>query len=142
LQATESPKTFRNSAKSEKANDEGAKIYEDLLKQAAKRLEQGRSIILNATFHTSTYRVAARTLARDHGAEFMLVECDAEDEIILERARQQPRKSGRSKQSRAKLLRDQRKAFRPSREIYRKDKVPVDTASSLEEQIPIVLAEL
>ncbi|MFW6076103.1 MAG: AAA family ATPase, partial [Chloroflexota bacterium] len=52
LQATESPKTFRDSAKSEKANDEGAKVYDDLLKQAAERLEQGRSIILNATFHT------------------------------------------------------------------------------------------
>lgn len=142
LQASESPEQFGESSKGDEPDEEGAKVYDDLLERASTLLELGRSVILDATFHTSTYRVAARTLGRENGAEFMLVECDTEDEIILERVRQQPRQSDGPSQGGAKLLRDQRKAFRPSREIYRKDKVQVDTASSLEEQIQMVLAEL
>lgn len=144
LQASESPDYYLKIGKKIGKKDaaEIDKLYDELLDQAKARLERGRSVVLDAAFHNSTYRVAARTLAKDLGAEFMLVECDTEDDIILERVRQHPEATETSSKQSARLLRQQRKAFRPSREIYRKDKVQIDTSTSLDDQIDLVLAEL
>ena len=116
--------------------------YEDLFERAEHRLERGRSVVLDAAFYNSTYRVAARTLARKHNAEFLVVECDADEEILRERVREQAEDQDERPRERLRLLREQQKAFRPSREIYRKDKVYVNTTDSLDEQVETVLGEL
>ena len=116
--------------------------YQELLERAEHRLERGRSVVLDAAFHNSTYRVAARTLARKHDAEFLVVECDADEEILRERVREQAEDQDERPRERLRLLREQQKAFMPSREIYKKDKVYVNTTDSLEEQVETVLAEL
>lgn len=116
--------------------------YQELFKKAEKRLKRGRSVVLDAAFHNSTVRVHARTLARKYNAEFMLVECDTDEEIIQQRLREQKDGAEETAKERLKLLREQRQAFRPSREIYRKDKVLVDTSVGLDEQIEAVLEQL
>lgn len=116
--------------------------YTEIFDKAERRLQRGRSVVLDASFHNSTLRVHARTLARKYNAEFMLVECDTDEEIIQQRLREQEDGTESTPQSRLKLLKEQRQAFRPSREIYRKDKVLIDTGTSLEEQVQAVLAEL
>lgn len=116
--------------------------YDDLLERAERRLERGRSVVLDAAFHNSTYRVAARTLARKHDAEFLVVECDADEEILRERVREQAEDQDERPRERLRLLREQQKAFRPSREIYKKDKVYVNTTDSLDDQVETVLGEL
>ncbi len=116
--------------------------YQELLSKAEQLLEQGRSVVLDATFYNSTYRVAARTLARRYDAEFLVIECDADEEILRERVREQAEDQDERPRERLRLLREQQKAFRPSREIYRKDKVFVKTTDGLDEQVETVLAEL
>lgn len=116
--------------------------YQDLFERAERRLERGRSVVLDAAFYNSTYRVAARTLARKHNAEFLVVECDADEDILRERVREQAQDSDERPRERLRLLREQQKAFRPSREIYRKDKVYVNTTDSLDDQVETVLGEL
>ena len=116
--------------------------YQDLFERAERRLEQGRSVVLDAAFYNSTYRVAARTIARKHDAEFLVVECDADEAILRERVREQAEDQDERPRERLRLLREQQKAFRPSREIYRKDKVYVNTTDSLDEQVATVLSEL
>ncbi|CAN5800972.1 bifunctional aminoglycoside phosphotransferase/ATP-binding protein [soil metagenome] len=116
--------------------------YEDLFERAESQISRGRSVVLDAAFYNSTYRVAARTLARKHNAEFLVVECDADEDILRERVREQAEDSDERPRERLRMLREQQKAFRPSREIYRKDKVYVNTTDSLEEQVETVLAEL
>ncbi|MEZ4572029.1 MAG: AAA family ATPase, partial [Thermomicrobiales bacterium] len=118
------------------------KAYQDLFEKAERRLERGRSVVLDAAFYNSTYRVAARTLARKNNAEFLVVECDADEDILRERVREQAEDHDERPRERLRLLREQQKAFRPSREIYRKDKVYVNTTDSLEDQVETVLAEL
>lgn len=118
------------------------KVYTDLLARAEERLQRGGSVVLDAPFHNSTYRVAARSLARQYDAEFLVVECDADEDILRERVREQAQDNDERPRERLRLLRDQQKAFRPSREIYRKDKVYVNTTDSLDEQVERVMAEL
>jgi len=129
------PKTDKNAARVDAA-------YQELFERAERRLEIGRSVVLDAAFYNSTYRVAARTLARKHNAEFLVVECDADEDILRERVREQAEDSDERPRERLRMLREQQKAFRPSREIYRKDKVYVNTTDSLEDQVETVLAEL
>lgn len=111
------------------------KAYEELFEQARDHLARGRSVVLDAAFHNSTYRVAARTLAADCKAVFLVVECDAPEEVVRERVRQEAGDGLR-------LHRNQKKAFQPSREIYLKDKVHIDTTAPVEDQIETVLTEL
>ncbi len=147
LSATEAEEHFASvDDDSDPENEKGAKrvddAYQDLLERAESQLERGRSIVLDAAFYNSTYRVAARTLARKHNAEFLVVECDADEAILRERVREQAEDQDERPRERLRLLREQQKAFRPSREIYRKDKVYVNTTDSLIEQVQTVLAEL
>ncbi len=126
-------------------NEDAARVdaaYQELFERAERRLERGRSVVLDAAFYNSTYRVAARTLARKHDAEFLVVECDASEEILRERVREQAQDQDERPRERLRLLREQQRAFRPSREIYRKDKVYVNTTDSLDEQVETVLGEL
>jgi aminoglycoside phosphotransferase family enzyme/predicted kinase len=116
--------------------------YENLLKRAEERLARGGSVVLDAPFHSSSYRVAARSLARKYDAEFLVVECDIDEDILRERVREQAQDADERPGERLKLLREQQKAFTPTHEIYRKDKVYVNTTDSLDEQVVTVLAEL
>jgi aminoglycoside phosphotransferase family enzyme/predicted kinase len=118
------------------------KAYADLFARAEQRLERGGSVVLDAPFHNSTYRVAARSLARKYDAEFLVVECDADEDILRERVREQAQDKDERPRERLRLLREQQKAFSPSREIYRKDKIYVNTTDSLDEQVQTVMAEL
>jgi hypothetical protein len=118
------------------------KAYADLFTLAEQRLERGGSVVLDAPFHNSTYRVAARSLARKYDAEFLVVECDADEDILRERVREQAQDKDERPRERLRLLREQQKAFSPSREIYRKDKIYVNTTDSLDEQVQTVMAEL
>ena len=136
--AAERAKGKRKSAKAKKVEQ----AYEELLGQADELLSRGRSVVLDAAFYNSQYRVAARSLARKHDAEFLVIECDADEQILRERVREQAEDQDERPHERLRLLREQQKAFRPSREIYRKDKVYVNTTDSLDEQVERVLAEL
>jgi putative hydrolase of the HAD superfamily len=61
------------------------RVYGDLLRRGRAELEAGRSIVLDGCFARTEQREAARSLARQHGAPFLFVECRAEPEVIRAR---------------------------------------------------------
>jgi predicted kinase len=63
-------------------------VYEEMLDFAKKKLGEGRSVVLDATFSLPTYRDKARELARTQQAELLLVEITADPEVIRQRVSQ------------------------------------------------------
>jgi aminoglycoside phosphotransferase family enzyme/predicted kinase len=63
------------------------RVYQALLNGAADALTRGRSIVLDATFRRRKDRESARALAALHGARFLMVECEAPEEVVVARLR-------------------------------------------------------
>ena len=64
------------------------KVYAYLFELARKAIREGRSVILDAAFSAPTHRSTLRHLTDSCGARILFVECQAPDEIILQRLRQ------------------------------------------------------
>lgn len=69
----------------EYTSDETRAVYDELLARARERLDDGRAVVLDATFKTRTRRHDARELAADIGAEFRLVYVDCDSEVVERR---------------------------------------------------------
>src|SRR5690606_28858168 len=63
------------------------RVYRELLRRAARVLASGRSVILDASFRSTSLRAAARELARAHGVPFRFLECRAPGEVLRDRLR-------------------------------------------------------
>lgn len=63
------------------------RVYNSLVAAAERALAQGRSLILDATFRRGADREAARTVAARHGAQLLMVECSATEQVIRQRLR-------------------------------------------------------
>jgi hypothetical protein len=59
--------------------------YGKLLCRAGEEIENGRSVILDATYSESRYRREVLQLAKDKGAKPIFIECTAQDETIKAR---------------------------------------------------------
>lgn len=64
------------------------KTYDAMFAEARSLLQQGRGVIIDASFRKLAERRAARDLARREKAGFILVECRAPEEVIKERLAQ------------------------------------------------------
>ena len=63
------------------------RTYATCLRVAAELLEAGWSVVLDGVFGRQTEREAARALARDRGASFRIVWCQAPEAVLRERLR-------------------------------------------------------
>ncbi|MFQ5736360.1 MAG: AAA family ATPase [Thermodesulfobacteriota bacterium] len=61
------------------------KVYRELLDRAEALMREGRSVILDATFSKARFIEAALVSARNSGAAFHVIECEAGDEVVRER---------------------------------------------------------
>jgi hypothetical protein len=62
-----------------------ARVYQNMLEQAASLLASGKSVLLDATFGQRAYRHAAAQEAALHGANLVFVECKCPRDIALQR---------------------------------------------------------
>lgn len=62
-----------------------AAVYETLRQRAADVLQAGQNVILDATFLDPKEQEAAACLAREHQAEFWILECRCPDAVIRQR---------------------------------------------------------
>ncbi len=60
-------------------------VYAELRRRAGAYLQQGETVLLDATFLSAQERAAAADLAARHGAEFWLLECQCPDAVIRQR---------------------------------------------------------
>ena len=61
------------------------RTYDELFRQAESWLRVGRSVILDASFAKATERGTARQLARKVNADFVLVECQSNENVLRRR---------------------------------------------------------
>jgi aminoglycoside phosphotransferase family enzyme/predicted kinase len=68
-------------------SDMNERVYRSLLEFAKTALNLGRSIVLDATFRRPANREAVHSLAVRSGARFLMVECEAPNEVVEKRLR-------------------------------------------------------
>jgi putative hydrolase of the HAD superfamily len=61
------------------------RVYGDLVRRARVEVEAGHSVVLDGCFARASQREAVRSLAREHGAPFLFVECRADAETTRAR---------------------------------------------------------
>lgn len=67
------------------ASDMTRKTYDEIFTRAGKSLQQGKSVILDASFRKTGERRTAQSIAGQHKAGFLLIECCCAEEEIRKR---------------------------------------------------------
>jgi uncharacterized protein len=114
------------------------KTYDTMLSWGRHSLETGKPVILDATFISHSDREKAREMAEEIGADFYILECCTNEEIIRERLIKRQRESSIS-DGRLEILGPQIKQFEPVKEMSEKARIIIDISNSLEMNIKHIL---
>jgi len=93
------------------APDFSETTYQALFARAGAFLQAGSSVILDASFKRERDRSAALELARKMRADFLLIECRSEDEILRRRLDGRLREENEPSDGRWELFQEQKKIF-------------------------------
>jgi len=93
--------------------DFSRKTYQALFDRARSFLDGGKSVILDGSFKKRTDRTAARDLAQETQADFLLIECSSSDEEIHKRLVRRAREKNEPSDGRAELLAEQKRDYEP-----------------------------
>ncbi len=102
------------------------KTYDELFSRARDLAQKGRSVILDASFKKKRDRLAAFDLARESGADFLAIECVADDATIKARLEKR-QKDGAVSDGRWEIFADIKKEFDPVDELPEKNLLALDT---------------
>ncbi len=111
-----------------------ALTYGTLLLRAQEELEQGRSVVLDATFSRQEDRQEALRLAKEAGALIIFVQCRCREEIIRQRLEARAGSDSVS-DARVQHLDRLQAVFEPPAELSPHCLVSVDTEQPLEESL-------
>jgi aminoglycoside phosphotransferase family enzyme/predicted kinase len=117
------------------------KTYDSMLTEARDILNEGGSVILDASFTKAKERLKARELAKKTGADFLIVEFTLEEEIIKKRLAQRLEQETTS-DGRWEIYQPQKRAFEPVVEVPPHKHVIIDTSKPVEENIRQVLDKI
>jgi hypothetical protein len=109
--------------------------YRELGELARLRLEQAGGVIVDATFHLRAERDAFRAGFGDLAAPLLFVECRAEREELLARARTRERETTRTSDADAGIVERQLAEREPFDEIPASDRAEVGTADGPEQAL-------
>lgn len=110
------------------SNEFSASTYAELFRQARGLLQNGHSVILDASFKKRGGRLEAKKLARELSAAFLVIECVADDDIIKRRLDKRAAE-GSVSDGRREIFEDQKKDFDKVNEFPKKNHLVLDTAS-------------
>ena len=114
------------------------KTYDRMFSAARDILNDGGSVILDASFIKAEERLKARQLAKKMGADFFIIECTLDEESIKKRLAQRL-EVGSASDGRWEIYQPQKKQFQPVVEVPPQNHVIIDTAKPVEENIRQVL---
>lgn len=118
-----------------------ALTYGKLLLSAQQEIEQGRSVILDATYGRRHHRAEAVRLANDIDANIIFVECALKESMI--KARLLKREAGHPvSDARYHHYEEFKKRFEPLNDLRNVMHIRVDTGKSLEECMEQILARM
>jgi hypothetical protein len=106
--------------------------YGKMLRMAREELENGRSVILDATFSQKKFREEALRLARDTGVNIVFIECVCNQETIKQRLKEREEEKGVA-DARLKHLDRMKQSFEPLTELSEDKHLVVDTEKSQKE---------
>ena len=116
--------------------------YDALLEKGRKALEQGRSVILDASFMQSTHRARARDLARSKNAGFRILYCTAAEDVIRRRLDDRIKRLDEPSDGRSEIFEEQRSRFEPIRQSEQKDSREWDSTTDADRFLVMVVREL
>ncbi|MGH7987916.1 MAG: AAA family ATPase [Candidatus Binataceae bacterium] len=109
------------------SEDFNRRTYDAMLAQARRRLTEGDSVILDATFRNKAERRAVTELATSIGARILFVECRAEEREIIRRLDERERRGGELSDANAAVYLRQRHDFESFDELTPDSRVTVET---------------
>lgn len=121
------------------SEDATALTYGKLLLLAQEEIEQGNSVILDATFSHKNLRREVLRLAEDMDANIVFIECRCREAVIRERLRKRSKTPAIS-DARLKHLEEFKFRYEALDEIPAGVKIPVDTEKPLAENVEKILS--
>ncbi|HEU4758547.1 MAG TPA: AAA family ATPase, partial [Dehalococcoidia bacterium] len=118
------------------------RTYAHLLAAARKALTEGRSVIVDASFVRRKYRLWARRLAREMGAQFACIELRASDAAVRHRLVKRLREGGDPSDARWEIYLAQKRRFQRPSEVPPERHVVVDATRPPQAAARAVVAAL
>jgi aminoglycoside phosphotransferase family enzyme/predicted kinase len=115
------------------------RTYDEVLRRAALVLESGRGVLLDATFHDPQARAAARDLARRQGRAFLMIELEADDQLLRRRLRERPPGLSDAREEHLPALRSR---YQPPDELPPAERLRLDASQAPDDLSGLVQAKL
>jgi predicted kinase len=115
------------------------RTYDEVLRRAALVLESGRGVLLDATFHDPQARAAARELARRQGRAFLMIELEADDQLLRRRLRERPPGLSDAREEHLPALRSR---YQPPDELPPAERLRLDASQAPDDLSGLVQAKL
>jgi len=117
------------------------RTYEEARARARKALQEGKSVIIDATHTSERERQAAADLAREMGAQFYIVNCTCPEEIVKERLHKRLDEPGEVSDGRWEIYLHQLKGLDPLA-AWKDVLISVDTSRPREEVMATIFTFL
>jgi aminoglycoside phosphotransferase family enzyme/predicted kinase len=117
------------------------KTYGKMFTEARNILNEGGSVILDASFIRAEERLKAKKLAEESGAEFFIVECCLDEKTIKQRLARRL-EEGSTSDGRWEIYPSQKRAFEPVAEVSPQKHAIIDTSKPVAENIRQVLDKI
>jgi predicted kinase len=112
------------------SQEEKDRVYELMQKDAEKQMNQGKEVILDATFYLERYREQMRDVAKEKEMDFRIIECTL-DEDELKRRIEKRREEKTESEADFEIYLKVKSEFEPIKE----DHLVIDTNIPIEENI-------
>jgi len=109
------------------SKDFSRKTYEEMFAQAKALLSRGQSVILDASFKKKQDRLLAGSLAAELKADFLVIECTLDEDIVKSRLEQRLKK-GSVSDGRWEIFESQKRDFDKIMEFSLQNHIIVDTS--------------
>jgi aminoglycoside phosphotransferase family enzyme/predicted kinase len=109
-----------------------ARTYAEVFRRGRAVLRSGRGVILDAAFRSVATRARARAMASKFHCPFLLVELDADDQLLLTRLRARHRTVSDAREA---LLPSFRSTYRPAHELPASEHLALDGAAPLDQLV-------
>jgi aminoglycoside phosphotransferase family enzyme/predicted kinase len=117
------------------------KTYGKMFTEAGDILNEGGSVIMDASFIRAEERLKAKKLAGESGADFFIVECRLDEKTIKQRLARRL-EEGSTSDGRWEIYPSQKRAFEPVVEVPETNRAIIDTAQPVDKNIRQVLSLL
>jgi uncharacterized protein len=101
--------------------------YQEMLRQARHHLEQGRNVILEASYKSAADREKARQVAQEAGASVAFIHCTCSEAEVARRLDKRQANSRAISDGRKELLAPQREEFEPPDDLKEVPLLVLDT---------------